>query len=94
VPRRGGLLGWLRGQVPGGGLTPPPAADPHAETSKAPPAPGEASIGRRSGTGTDRERERDTAASQGGRPASGTEEAFRIDAARARLKARIPPKED
>jgi hypothetical protein len=78
-------------------------ADPNAERSKPPPstrgaatplAPHDPSIGRRTGTGTDRERDRGTAASQGGRPPEGTEEAFRIDAARARLKARIPPKDE
>jgi hypothetical protein len=71
VPRRGGLLGWLRGQGPGGRPAPPAAPDPHAATSKPPPAPGEAPA-----------------------PPPGDEQALRIDAARARLKARIPPKED
>jgi hypothetical protein len=105
APRRGGLLGWFRGAGRRGRSSSPPAApaDPNAERSKPPPAtrgaatplaPHEASIGRRTGTGTDRERDRDSAASQGGRPPEGTEEAFRIDAARARLKARIPPKDD
>jgi hypothetical protein len=110
APRRGGLVRWLRRRAPGAGRGSSAPADPNAERSQAPPStpgaatpvprppapapPGEASIGRRTGTSSDRERDRDTAASQGGRPDGGTEEAFRIDAARARLKARIPPKAD
>jgi hypothetical protein len=105
APRRGGIVGWLRGATGRGRPSSSPAspAEPNAHRSTPPPStrgtatplePRNPSIGRRTGTGTDRERDRDTAASQGGRPEAGTEEAFRIDAARARLKARIPPKDE
>src|SRR5215210_6449126 len=52
APRRGGLVGWLRGAAGRGrpSSSAELAADPNAERSKPPPSAAEPSIGRRTGT--------------------------------------------